>query len=208
MSKIEFIKSVSVLNDLPKLGLPEIALAGRSNVGKSSFINTMFNRKALAKTSSTPGKTRTLNYYNVEDKIYLVDLPGFGYAKVSKKERAYWEKLLIKYFQNNLNISRVIHFIDARHKPTQLDIVLNSFLKELELPYIVLMNKVDKLKQAELAKAKKQIVEIFPELNFGDNLFLFSSVKGIGKKDLMNFLIGAYSWRIFIKDLLYFLICF
>jgi len=112
MSKIEFVKSVSVLNQLPELELPEIALAGRSNVGKSSFINTIFNRKGLAKISSTPGKTRTLNYYNVENKFYLVDLPGFGYAKVSKTERDSWEKLLIKYFQNNPKISRIIHFID------------------------------------------------------------------------------------------------
>ena len=193
MSKIEFEKSVSVLKDIPKSALPEIALAGRSNVGKSSFINTIFNRKGLAKTSSTPGKTRTLNYYNVENKFYLVDLPGFGYAKVSKKERDYWERLLIKYFQDNLNVSRVIHFIDARHNPTQLDIVLNSFLSELEIPYIVLLNKVDKLKQSELAKAKKKIKEVFPELSFGDNLFLFSSVKGIGKKELTNFLYSIYS---------------
>ncbi|MEN8191251.1 MAG: ribosome biogenesis GTP-binding protein YihA/YsxC [Bacteroidota bacterium] len=193
MSKIEFIKSVSVLNDLPKSGLPEIALAGRSNVGKSSFINTIFNRKGLAKTSSTPGKTRTLNYYKVEDKFYLVDLPGFGYAKVSKSEREYWERLLIKYFQNNLNISRVIHFIDSRHKPTQLDVILNNFIKELDIPYIVLLNKVDKLKQSELAKLKKEITEYFPELSFGDNLFLFSSVKGIGKKELTSFLFSTYS---------------
>ncbi len=112
MSKIEFVKSVTALDQLPELELPEIALAGRSNVGKSSFINTLFNRKGLAKTSSTPGKTRTLNYYNIENKFYLVDLPGFGYAKVSKTERENWERLLIKYFQNNLNITRIIHFID------------------------------------------------------------------------------------------------
>ena len=193
MSKIEFVKSVSVLNQLPELELPEIALAGRSNVGKSSFINTIFNRKGLAKISSTPGKTRTLNYYNVENKFYLVDLPGFGYAKVSKTERGNWEKLLIKYFRNNPKISRIIHFIDSRHKPTQLDIMLNEFLIELEIPYIVILNKTDKLKQSELAKAKKDITEIFPELSIGDNLFLFSSVKGTGKKELTNFLFSAYS---------------
>ncbi len=193
MSKIEFIKSVSALDQLPELELPEIALAGRSNVGKSSFINTLFNRKGLAKISSTPGKTRTLNYYNVENKFYLVDLPGFGYAKVSKTERESWEKLLIKYFQNNPNITRIIHFIDSRHKPTQLDIILNKLLIGLDIPYIVLLNKVDKLKQSELAKAKREIKEVFPELSIGDNLFLFSSVKGTGKKELTNFLFSAYS---------------
>ena len=193
MSKIEFIKSVSALDQLPELELPEIALAGRSNVGKSSFINTLFNRKGLAKISSTPGKTRTLNYYNVENKFYLVDLPGFGYAKVSKTERESWERLLIKYFQNNPNITRIIHFIDSRHKPTQLDIILNKLLIGLDIPYIVLLNKVDKLKQSELAKAKREIIEVFPELSIGDNLFLFSSVKGTGKKELTNFLFSAYS---------------
>ena len=193
MSKIGFIKSVSALDQLPELELPEIALAGRSNVGKSSFINTLFNRKGLAKISSTPGKTRTLNYYNVENKFYLVDLPGFGYAKVSKTERESWEKLLIKYFQKNANITRIIHFIDSRHKPTQLDIILNKLLIGLDIPYIVLLNKVDKLKQSELAKAKKEIKEVFPELSIGDNLFLFSSVKGTGKKELTNFIFSAYS---------------
>lgn len=193
MSKIEFVKSVSALDQLPELELPEIALAGRSNVGKSSFINTLFNRKGLAKTSSTPGKTRTLNYYNVENKFYLVDLPGFGYAKVSKTERESWERLLIKYFQNNLNITRIVHFIDSRHKPTQLDIMLNKFLIELDIPYIILLNKIDKLKQSELVNAKKEIKEVFPELSIGDNLFLFSSVKGIGKKELINFIYSAYS---------------
>lgn len=193
MGKIEFVKSVSVLDQLPKTKLPEVALAGRSNVGKSSFINTLFNRKGLAKTSSTPGKTRTLNYYIVDNKFYLVDLPGFGYAKVSKSERNYWERVLIKYFQNNINISRVIHFIDSRHKPTQLDIVLNRFLVELDIPYIILLNKVDKLKQSELAKVKREITEFFPELSMGDNLFLFSSVKGTGKKELINFLFNSYS---------------
>lgn len=193
MSKIEFVKSVAALDQLPELELPEIALAGRSNVGKSSFINTLFNRKGLAKTSSTPGKTRTLNYYNIENKFYLVDLPGFGYAKVSKTERENWERLLIKYFQNNLNITRIIHFIDSRHNPTQLDIILNKLLIELDIPYIVLLNKIDKLKQSELAKAKKEIKKVFPELSMGDNLFLFSSVKGIGKKELINFLFSAYS---------------
>ncbi len=202
MSKIEFIKSVSALDQLPELELPEIALAGRSNVGKSSFINTLFNRKGLAKISSTPGKTRTLNYYNVENKFYLVDLPGFGYAKVSKTERESWERLLIKYFQNNPNITRIIHFVDSRHKPTQLDIILNKLLIGLDIPYIVLLNKVDKLKQSELAKAKREIIEVFPELSIGDNLFLFSSVKGIGKKELTNFIFSAYSWRLFNKDLL------
>jgi GTP-binding protein len=188
MKNIEFVKSVSVLNQLPKNNLPEIVLAGRSNVGKSTFINSLFKRKAIAKTSSTPGKTRTINYYLVDSRFYIVDLPGFGYAKVAKKERDYWEKLLVKYFSENKNIVRTIHFIDSRHKPTQLDILLNKYLRELDLPYIVILNKTDKLTQSELVKSRKLVMEQFPELSLGDNLFLNSSIKGISNKNIISLL--------------------
>ncbi len=193
MKNIEFVKSCAVLNQLPTTEFPEIVLAGRSNVGKSTFINSLFNRKGIAKTSSTPGKTRTINYYLIDKKNYIVDLPGFGYAKVSKKERAYWERLLITYFSENKNISRVIHFVDARHKPTQLDILLNNYLIELGLPYIILLNKVDKLKQSEVVKARKLVMEQFPELSIGDNLFLSSSVKGISNKEIVSLLKNTLS---------------
>lgn len=186
MKNIEFIKSVSVLNQLPVTEFKEIVLAGRSNVGKSTFINSLFKRKGLAKTSSTPGKTRTINYYLVDSKYYIVDLPGFGYAKVSKKERDYWERLLITYFSQNKNIARVIHFIDSRHKPTQLDILLNDYLRELNLPYIVILNKIDKLKQAELVQSRKDVMKQFPELSLGDNLYLNSSVKEISNKEIYS----------------------
>ena len=186
MKNIEFVKSVSVLNQLPVTDFKEIVLAGRSNVGKSTFINTLFKRKGIAKTSSTPGKTRTINYYLVDSKYYIVDLPGFGYAKVSKKERDYWERLLITYFSQNKNIARVIHFIDSRHKPTQLDILLNDYLRELNLPYIVILNKIDKLKQTELVQSQKNVMKQFPELSLGDNLYLNSSVKEISNKEIYS----------------------
>jgi len=115
-----------------------------------------------------------------------VDLPGFGYAKVAKKEREYWERLLIKFFSENNNISRVIHFIDSRHNPTQLDILLNNYLKELNLPYIVLLNKIDKLKQSEVVKSTKAVLKQFPELSVGDNLFLNSSIKGISNSEIAS----------------------
>lgn len=186
MKKVVFVKSVARLEDLPKLLLPEIVLTGRSNVGKSSFINTLFNRKGLAKTSSNPGKTRTINYYLVDDKFYVVDLPGFGYAKVSKTERAKWQKLIEAYFNSGRQIATVFHLIDSRHKPTSLDVLLNDFLTNLELPYTIVLSKVDKLKQSEAASIKKEIVNFFPELSFGDNLLFFSAVKGIGKKEIVN----------------------
>jgi GTP-binding protein len=184
--KIEYLKSVYNKNGLPKTILPEVVLCGRSNVGKSSFINSLFNRKNIAKTSSAPGKTRSINYYLVENLFYLVDLPGFGYAKVSKEERTGWDKLINDYFFSGRNIKLTIHFIDSRHKPTATDIRLNKYLKELVVPGIVVLNKIDKLKQSGLSFAKKEICKLFPELIFGENLFLYSAVKGTGKNDIQK----------------------
>ncbi len=184
--KIEFVKSVFESNLKPNKNLPEIALCGRSNVGKSSFINCLFNKKNLAKTSSTPGKTRSINYYNVEDTFYLVDLPGFGYAKVSKEERIKWNNIIQEYFTNGRQKKMVIHFIDSRHKPTVLDIQLYNFLKELPSEYYIILSKSDKLKQSEINIVRKEIGELFPDLIYKENFLFFSSVKGTGKKEIMN----------------------
>ncbi|MCF8242176.1 MAG: ribosome biogenesis GTP-binding protein YihA/YsxC [Melioribacteraceae bacterium] len=184
MKNVQFIKSVYNLNDLPKRLLPEIVLCGRSNVGKSSFINSFFNKKNLAKISSTPGKTRSLNYYLVEDKFYIVDLPGFGYAKGPVKEKLAWQKLIEQYLNSGRMIVNAFHFIDSRHKPMELDLMLNDFFRTTDIPYLVLLNKVDKLKQAEISKSIKTVCDYFPELIPGENLFRYSSVKGIGKKEV------------------------
>ncbi len=184
--KQEFIKSVYDIKDLPKTNLPEIILCGRSNVGKSSFINSLFNRKDLAKTSSTPGKTRSINYYLIDDKFYLVDLPGFGYAKTSKKEREFWAKLIGNYIESSKNIALAFHFIDSRHKPTELDINLNLLLQEKGLVYVAILSKVDKLKQSEYNSAKKNVVQYFPELSLGDNLIPYSSIKKTGRKEILR----------------------
>ncbi|MBU0559821.1 MAG: ribosome biogenesis GTP-binding protein YihA/YsxC [Bacteroidetes bacterium] len=188
MIEIKFVKSIANLKDIPKDGLPEVILCGRSNVGKSSFINSLFNKKNLAKTSSTPGKTRTLNYYLVENKFYLVDLPGFGYAKVSKKEREDWQRLIENYLQTSANIKLAFHLIDSRHSPTQLDILLHNFIRDLEIPNNIILSKIDKLKQSEAASSKRTVVEFFPELNLGDNLFVYSSIKNTGKKEITRLL--------------------
>jgi GTP-binding protein len=188
MKNVKFVKSVFTLSDLPKEDLPEIVLCGRSNVGKSSFINTLFNRKNLAKTSSSPGKTKSLNFYLVEEKFYIVDLPGFGYAKVSKKEREHWQKLIHRYLEQGNNIHSAYHFIDSRHAPMNLDILLNDYLKEFGIPYTVIFSKVDKLKQSELSKNRNELVKIFPELTYGENLISFSAIKGVGKKEVITML--------------------
>jgi len=191
MKKIEFIKPVYNLTELPKQDLPTVVLCGRSNVGKSSFINSLFNTK-LAKTSSHPGKTRSINYYLIENKFFLVDLPGFGYAKVSKSERDAWQHLLEKYFSLNKNIALAVHLIDSRHDPMQLDIELNEFLHNQEIPYFVILNKSDKLKQSELASARKQITKFFPELIYGENMLFYSTVKGTGKKEVVKLLTSLF----------------
>ena len=140
----------------------------------------------MAKTSSDPGKTRSLNYYLVENKFFIVDLPGFGYSKVSLKERVAWQKLIEQYFNSQRKIELVFHFIDSRHEPTNLDIYLNRFLREMNLPYFVILNKIDKLKQSEIALSKRRITECFPELIVDKNLFMYSSTKGTGKTNLRN----------------------
>ena len=185
MKKIEFVKAVYKLEELPKEILPEIVLCGRSNVGKSSFVNSLLKSK-VAKTSSTPGKTRSINYYKIDSKFYFVDLPGFGYAKVSKSERDSWHKLLVKFFSLNRSNQFVFHLIDSRHEPMALDVELNNYINEIGLPYFIILNKVDKLKQSEIALSKKTIKEYFPEVLPGENMFLFSSVSGIGIKDLQK----------------------
>ncbi len=186
MKKIEFVKAVYTLNELPKKPLPVVILGGRSNVGKSSFINSLFHPAKVAKTSSTPGKTRSINYYLVENKFYMVDLPGFGYAKASKSERDYWQKMIENFIESSKNIAFAFHLIDSRHKPTSLDIQLNDFLRQRNIPYNVILNKIDKLKQSQIAASRRSLISFFPELIFGENLFLFSAVTGVGKKEIIR----------------------
>lgn len=188
MKKIEFVKAVYNLKELPKNNLPAIVLCGRSNVGKSSFINSLFAPLKVAKTSSLPGKTRSLNYYLVENKFFIVDMPGFGYAKVSKQERDAWQRLIEDYFTLNDKIALTFHLIDSRHDPMPHDIQLNDFIRNKQIPYFVILNKADKLKQSETAALKKRIREFFPELIFGENTFLYSTIKGTGKKEIVNLL--------------------
>ena len=190
--KQQFIKSVYDLKEIPKLRLPEVILCGRSNVGKSSFINNLFNRKNLAKISSTPGKTRSINYYKIDEQFYIVDLPGFGYAKTSMKERAYWGKIISNYIYTSGHISLGIHLIDCRHDPSDLDIKLNSLLRNSSVPYLVLLNKTDKLKQSEISRAEKNIIRFFPELIPGGNLLLHSAIKKTGRKEILSFLSNLF----------------
>lgn len=182
----EFIKSVYDLKELPARKLPEVILCGRSNVGKSSFINSFIGKQGLAKISSTPGKTRSINYYLIDDKFYMVDLPGYGYAKTSQKERLFWGKLLGNFISQSENIDLAIHIIDCRHKPTDLDLQLNMLLQQSGIPFLIILNKSDKLKQSEFRPSRINTINSIGGLNSPEDVIFYSSVKGKGKKEVQK----------------------
>lgn len=169
----------------PKDQLPEIALAGRSNVGKSSFINRMIDRKGLARTSSKPGKTQTLNFYKINEAFYFVDVPGYGYAKVSKRERRTWGPMMEEYFESREMLQCVVLIIDLRHKPTKDDIQMYEYLKYLQLPVIIVATKFDKVKKNERTKFLKRAIETL-HLHPDDPIIPFSAVSGVGKEEAWN----------------------
>ncbi|WP_018921635.1 ribosome biogenesis GTP-binding protein YihA/YsxC [Salsuginibacillus kocurii] len=159
---------------------PEIALAGRSNVGKSSFINKLLNRKNLAYTSSKPGKTRLLNFFNINDAFYFVDVPGYGYAKVSKTERAAWGRMIETYLQERDQLQGIVLLVDVRHKPTEDDQQMYEWLKHHELPVLVVATKADKVPKTKRPRHVKQVKETL-QLAAEDELILFSTESGEGK---------------------------
>lgn len=176
---VQMVGSFVRPEQFPEDGLPEIALAGRSNVGKSSFINRMIGRKAMARISSKPGKTQQLNFYRIEEQLYFVDVPGYGYAKVSKTERAAWGKMIEKYFTSREVLEAVVLLIDLRHPPTNDDCMMYDFLKHYNIPVIVVATKCDKIPKGKWDKHKK-IVREGLDMDKNDPLIVFSSEKGIG----------------------------
>ena len=169
----------------PKNNLPEIVLVGKSNVGKSSFINCMINRKRLARTSSEPGKTRQINFYNIDEQFYFVDLPGYGYSKMSKAEQEQVGKFIEDYLFNRQEISLIIFLVDIRHEPTANDRLMYDYVIRCKLPFIVLANKADKIAPT---KVNDFVANIQKSLNpIGDNIFLpFSSEKKIYLNSVWN----------------------
>lgn len=164
----------------PETDLPEFALAGRSNVGKSSFINRMLNRKGLARISSKPGKTQTLNFYLINEVLHFVDVPGYGYAKVSKSERAAWGKMIETYLTSREQLRAVVMIVDLRHPPTEDDVMMYDFLKHYEIPCIVIATKADKIPKGKWEKYLKVTKETL-DLEESDHIVLFSSETGLGK---------------------------
>lgn len=152
IKKAEFVSSYIDIISLPVDNLPEIAMVGRSNVGKSSLINKVVNRKNLAKSSSTPGKTRTINYYILNSEWYMVDLPGYGFARVSKAEREKWGKMIEKYLSNRGQLRGVVQLLDIRHPPTENDIKMKQWLEHYEIPILLVATKTDKVSRNEKNK--------------------------------------------------------
>ena len=169
----------------PKNGVPEIVLVGKSNVGKSSFINTMINRKKLARTSSEPGKTRQINFYNIDDNFYFVDLPGYGFSKMSKVEQEQVGKFIEEYLFNRQEIALIIFLVDIRHDPTANDRLMYDYVMRSKLPFIVLANKADKIAPTKVVDYVSGIQKILNPI--GDNIFLpFSSEKKIYSETVWN----------------------
>ncbi len=179
----KFIGSFTRVDQLPKLRLPEIAFAGRSNVGKSSLINTLLGQKQLARISGTPGKTRQLNYILVNEKFYFVDLPGYGFAKVSQAERKRWAEMIEKYMSRNSYLRLIVSIIDIRHGPMASDLELIEWLVHLQREVLVVATKADKLRRGQLAEAERRITREIESFPVHGPLF-FSAKTGMGKTDL------------------------
>ena len=186
-NKAEFVLSAASPKQFIRDGRKQLAFAGRSNVGKSSVINRLLNRKNLARVGSSPGKTTQVNYFLIDGAIYLVDLPGYGYAKVSKAERDRWGKLMEDYFQSSQLIDLGVLIVDARHKPTADDVTMRAFFRDTGCPLVVVANKLDKLKAREVEPNLALIRETLA-LGGGDELIPFSAEKGDGKERLLGLL--------------------
>ena len=186
-NKVHFVASYGKASQIPPSTCPEVSFVGRSNVGKSSVINRLLNRKNFARVGATPGKTSQVNYFRIDGKLYFTDLPGYGYAKVSKEERERWGRLMESYFQEPGLISLGILIVDARHKPSADDVTMCDWFKEAGCPMLVVANKVDKLKKREV-EPNLEIIRQTLELPPDTPLVPFSAEKGDGKTEVLSLL--------------------
>ena len=181
-----FITSAPRLDDCPPASIPEVCFAGRSNVGKSSLINALTNKKRLARTSNVPGKTQQMNYYNISDTCFFVDLPGYGYAKVPIKERERWGKNIRNYLENRESLRLILHVIDSRHKPTELDQDFFYWMASNEMPFCVLMSKADKLSNNKISKARADVRKLLAGMNIEVPILAYSSDSRKGIEEVQN----------------------
>lgn len=183
--KIELTSVAVRTTQYPTDNKPEFLIVGRSNVGKSSFINTLVNRKNLARTSAKPGKTQTLNFYNIDDLCYLVDVPGYGYAAVSNKKQEKFGLMIEEYIMNRPNLKHVFLLVDYRHKPTDNDLIMYDFLKYYNLPVTIVCTKYDKIKKSKKEKQNK-LIENTIDLALGDEIIYFSKITKVGRDKIIK----------------------
>ena len=185
ISNAEFVRSAVKKADFPRDRLPQVVFAGRSNVGKSSVINKLLNRKNFARVGAAPGKTTHINYFLIDKKLYLVDLPGYGYAKVSKEEKARWGKLIETWFADTELMTLGVQIVDARHKPTADDCTMAEWFKSCGKPYVVVANKLDKLKKSEI-EGNLALIRQTLGLDEDARIIPFSAEKGDGRQALLD----------------------
>lgn len=188
VNQAEFVRSAVKAADFPRDRLPQVVFAGRSNVGKSSVINRLLNRKNLARVGAAPGKTTHINYFLIDKKLYLVDLPGYGYAKVSKAEKDRWGKLIESWFADTSLMTLGVQIVDARHKPTADDCTMAAWFKSCGKPFAIVANKLDKCKRSEIEGNLARIREIL-ELEEATPVIPFSAEKGDGRQELLNLIL-------------------
>ncbi len=190
-SKAEFIRSAASAKDFPRDGLPRVLFAGRSNVGKSSTINTLLQRKNFARVSASPGKTVFVNLFRIDERVWFVDLPGYGYARVSQREKERFSRLIEEYMNaDRQNVVRAYLIVDARHKPTADDQLMAQWFRANQVPMAVIANKMDKLKKSEIEPNLARIRQVL-EMGEEELLFPFSAEKGTGRDDVRRDIMGV-----------------
>ena len=185
LQRAEFVRSAAKAADFPRDGLPQVVFSGRSNVGKSSVINKILLRKNLARVGAAPGKTTHINYFLIDERLYLVDLPGYGYAKVSQAEKDRWGRLIESWFADNELMTLGVMIVDARHKPTADDCTMGEWFKQSGKPFLVVANKLDKLRKSEI---EPNLARVRETLELPDNVkvIAFSAEKGDGRQELLS----------------------
>lgn len=185
IKQADFIISAVKKEQFPTDRLPEVAFVGRSNVGKSSIINALTNRRKLVKVSSTPGKTRLINYFLINKNSYFVDLPGYGYAKISKEEKKSWGKMIEIYLNGRTPLKKVILLLDCRRKPNEDDLLMYDWIKHYGYNCMIISTKSDKLNKTELKKSEKVIRDTL-KLKADEKIYFYSSLKKVGKEELLD----------------------
>lgn len=190
ITRVEFLTSAAQARQFPASNLREIAFVGRSNVGKSSLLNGLVNRRNLARTSSTPGKTRQINFFRINDRFSFVDLPGYGYAKVSKDERESWRRTIEAYLTGRDQLSLVVSLIDVRHDPTALDIELADWLESIGRDFVIVLTKSDKVKKGEVTAREEQVREMFAGYRHLKDVQWYSVKSADARTAVWNMILG------------------